>query len=61
MTGIYLILWACLWPITWGLVEYIDDKRLTMIGEKAEAENDRFDWFMFTIWIAGFALILFNS
>jgi len=58
---IQLILWTCCFPVMWSLVEYIDDKRLKMIGKETHEENAAFDDAMFGIFLLGyFAILQFN-
>ncbi len=52
MENLDLILWTCLWPIAWSLVELCDAKIATMKDRKPE-DSGLEDWAMLAIWISG--------
>lgn len=55
---IALVLWACLWPITWSVVEYVDSARYRILIPEPKKENESFDDLMLGIYLIGFAAII---
>ena len=57
-TEVQLILWTCLFPVTWSLVEYIDILRYRLLIPEPKKSNDGFDSVMLGIFLIGYYFIL---